>query len=257
MDQGPKQQKEEWADHPKIAEILHAASEWSVDQDFLDKNLNQIKSTVNQPIGRKASNWSWTIRRRIRMLVVFGILLISVLAVSAVIKWSPIFRSDPKPIQKKSPPNANAPAEDPAKQKIKRVTQVNPQNTNRLSDQLALYQQAKRLMTEKKYLHALAKLDEFQARFPRSPLAPEVLISRVELLVASDQRENAAKLILQLIEKKSLSGKRAQLYLLLGDIRLRQKRCPEARNAYRRALGLGLSEDRASSARNGMKECWQ
>jgi Flp pilus assembly protein TadD len=101
----------------------------------------------------------------------------------------------------------------------------------------------------------LARLSELETQHPNHPLVAEVSLSRTEWLVLTGRYTEAAVLILANLENPALRGKKAELLHLLGDVRLHQGKNAEACEAFRRALGLGLSGDRAEAARKGLQRC--
>jgi len=143
------------------------------------------------------------------------------------------------------------------------VAQVQPLSPDKppaasdLPEQLRLYRQAQAAARTGRHDQALGLLDALEQRFPGTPLAAEIGLSRAEWLYAAGRLARADRVIRDLLARPELAGKRAELTHLLADVQARQGRCDLAVESYRRALGLGLSPERAAAARAGLLRCSQ
>ncbi len=133
--------------------------------------------------------------------------------------------------------------------------EVPPAPVSALKAELELFHEAERLARAGRFNDALLVLAKLEALYPRGALTAEVVVSRAEYLLRAGREREAAAFIEARLLDASLSSRRAELSLILGDVRLRLGDCPAAVAAYQRALGLGLREEDAETARRGLRRC--
>ena len=145
------------------------------------------------------------------------------------------------------------------------ATKVTPKRESTLQEQapkedpwawqLQTFDAATQLAKQNEHEQALALLYELDRRHPDSPLQVEVIQAQAENLFVLNRDDDALTLVERLLDDPRVTGKRAQLFRLQGDILQRQGRCDQAAPAYLRALGMGLNATDADAARAGLKKC--
>jgi tetratricopeptide (TPR) repeat protein len=123
-----------------------------------------------------------------------------------------------------------------------------------LDEQVRLFNKAKARLASGDPASALKILDRLKQRYPRGPLLieSEELTARV---LSKLNRYREASRTVQVLIQKTPTRKKAQLYRFLGDLQVKQHRCDNAVQSYRRALGLGLSGAESDAARDGIRKC--
>ncbi len=81
------------------------------------------------------------------------------------------------------------------------------------------------------------------------------MMARAENLFLAGKDREAAKYVETHLDNPVVASRKAELWLMLGEIRTRQGACTEAASAYQRALGLGLGDKDAETARRGLRRC--
>jgi hypothetical protein len=124
-----------------------------------------------------------------------------------------------------------------------------------LAAQLELFHAAQAEADAGRTDRALARLSELDRRYPHGALEAEVLLTRAEVIFRAGRDAEAARVIEQSLDSAMVGPRKAELWMMLGDIRTRQGDCPQATAAYQRALGLGLEPEAAESARQALRRC--
>ena len=124
-----------------------------------------------------------------------------------------------------------------------------------LPQQLALLQAAREAASRGGYARALTMLDQLESEFPTSPVLVEARIARVEYLAADGRLDESLTATEQLLSDRTLGAKKPALLRLQGDLLVRKGSCRNAVIAYRRAIGLGLTDDEMAAAKRGIEFC--
>ncbi len=273
---------------PKLGKWLRPAADRMLEPERLSRCAQLIQQRLEETSQAKGSSWFdrifWS--RRMMRAVVPALLLISISvgatylirvfrepekvkppeakAVLVKIKHKP--RPLPRLTDLPEPPKPDKPSKlvrrRPKTLKVAQVqteaaetveSHTSPQS--QLLEQLRLFKKAKSAADSADVAGALSALDELKRQFPKGPLGPEAGLLRARILYQAGHFRQAAQCIAALIDDPSLAGKKAHLFRLLGDCHVHLKECEAAREAFRRALGLGLSGTEADEARRGIKKC--
>ncbi len=159
----------------------------------------------------------------------------------------------PKEEEVVPPPEVTAP--EPAAVRPEPPRPVKATRASVLAAQVETYRAARKAADAGDFAGALARLDALDRDFPQHALAAEVAQSRAEWLTAAGRYEEASRVLTRALEDPALHGKRPSLLRLLGDLRMRLGERDAACDAYRQALGLGLTGAEADAARSGVRNC--
>ena len=255
---------------PEYGNIIKQLSQTEIDTSRLEKNEQVIQASVAKLAQAKIGASSGT-RRLAWAVVSFSVVFC--LSVGAIV-LDKVMKSPQKsqPVVKKtdSAQSIEIQEEELVLPQVKEI-QKPPKTSGAASElahlekpeaiksnigpQLRLYKKAKQAAAQGQYKKALKMLYDLEQLDPQGPLHHEVQVSRAEYLFLYGQYEQAIKVVIPLLEQPALAGKKPQLLRLLGDLWVHLGQCEKAKEAYLRALGLGLSQDQAQAARQGLKKC--
>ena len=124
-----------------------------------------------------------------------------------------------------------------------------------LNEQVKLFNKAKKRLASGDHRTALDHLNRLKQRYPGSPLSLEAKELEAHVLAGLHRYAKASRTVKTLIRAKTPTRKKAQLYRFLGDLQVKQNRCDDAVESYRRALGLGLPGAESEAAKAGIRKC--
>jgi hypothetical protein len=132
---------------------------------------------------------------------------------------------------------------------------VSPEKTSTLSEQLRIFGSAEQWIKKKQYLKAISELDQLDRQYPMGLLMVDSLEARAEVLYLLKRNQEAIAVCQKLLSLPNLAVKKAQVFLLLGDLFRREGDCEKAQINFRRALKMGLDPNKAQTAQNGIEDC--
>ena len=129
------------------------------------------------------------------------------------------------------------------------------QNNGTLAPQLELYNAATTQAAAGDYVGALARLGELEQRYPEGVLQHEARLKRADYLTRARRFDEAITVTQSLIKAPQFATKRAELWLLLGDLWVNKNSCDNARGAYELALNGNLPAAQRAAAVRGLEGC--
>lgn len=152
-----------------------------------------------------------------------------------------------------APPVATPRRPPPKPQAPSRPASVARPRERPLRAQLRHFRRAEAAIAARAWAAAETALSAATASAPDGPLGPDIRLAWVDWAVQQGRWRRARPLLRAAIADPALAHHRPQLYALLGDAHRAEDDPEAAAEAYRTALGLGLTGPRAAALRHTLK----
>lgn len=260
-----------------LGPLIREATSVAFDEDRLASNRAKLMKQLHNQ-GATAPGWlQYALVGRRRTAVAISAILFMVSAgATAVIYIQTVIRSaseiektdvhKERAVQKRARSRKQAMVDTEIETNTEKIDAANPtenqpnmrirtKRDSTLDAQVTLFNKAKAKLKSGDPKSALEHLKRLRQRYPTGPLTLESKELRAHALADLRRYKEASNAIKSLVNSKISTRKKAQLYRFLGDLEVKQNRCTDATESYRRALGLGLSGPESSAARAGIRKC--